>query len=256
MVKLRTYEPGQVVIREGDHGDSAYFIHSGRVEVTKSLEGKQLHLAYLGDGEIFGEMSMIDDKPRSATVTVVDKSEITEIHQDEFFHSFQTDPQVATRVLSGLFERLRDANRMLLELQKGEALHPAGPVVHSAPAEIPTVILQAMTSTAVRALSEPKLTIKKFPFRIGRRTSDPLVQNDLQLPDSSPWQVSRNHLAIILKDGKIGVVDRGSRLGSTINGHRIGGHGGRHDPVFLEGKEGEISLGTPNSEWRYKIYVE
>jgi CRP-like cAMP-binding protein len=256
MVKLRTYEPGQVIIREGEHGDSAYFIHSGRVEVTKTLEGKSLHLAYLGDGEIFGEMSMVDEKPRSATVTVIADSEITEIHRDDFFHSFQTDPQIATKVLSGLFERLREADRLLLEMQKGQELHPAAPIVYTAPQKAPTVMLQAMTSTAVRALSEPKLTIKKFPFRIGRRTSDPLVQNDLEIPDNSPWQVSRNHLAIILKDGKIGVVDRGSHLGSTVNGHRIGGHGGRHDTIFIEGNEAEIWLGTPTTEWRYKLFIE
>jgi diguanylate cyclase len=70
------YKSGEIIIRENDQGETAYVIETGRVEVTKDLQGKNIHLTYLYPGETFGEMSMIDDKPRSATVTAADDTEV------------------------------------------------------------------------------------------------------------------------------------------------------------------------------------
>ena len=69
MIPLSRYEAGEVIIQENDLGETAYVITQGQVEVSKELNGQKVHLAYLGAGETFGEMSMIDEKPRSATVT-------------------------------------------------------------------------------------------------------------------------------------------------------------------------------------------
>ena len=110
MIPLSRYEPGQVIIQENDLGETAYVIRHGRVEVSKELQGQKVHLAYLGAGETFGEMSMIDDKPRSATVTAVTQTEVSEIRRDDFFNSFHTDQNVALQLLKVLFERLREAD--------------------------------------------------------------------------------------------------------------------------------------------------
>ena len=110
MITLRRYEPGEVIIRENDFGETAYVIGQGQVEVTKELDGQNVHLAYIGVGETFGEMSMIDEKPRSATVTAVAPTVVSEIRRDEFFNSLQTDPKVAITLLRILFERLREAD--------------------------------------------------------------------------------------------------------------------------------------------------
>ena len=67
MITLSRYKAGEVIIRENDFGETAYIIGEGQVEVSKELDGRNVHLAYLGSGETFGEMSMIDEKPRSAT---------------------------------------------------------------------------------------------------------------------------------------------------------------------------------------------
>src|SRR6266567_6934639 len=92
MIPLSRYEAGEVIIQENDLGETAYVINQGQVEVSKELQGQKVHLAYLGAGETFGEMSMIDEKPRSATVTAVSETLVNEIRRDEFFNSFQTDP--------------------------------------------------------------------------------------------------------------------------------------------------------------------
>src|SRR5262247_298454 len=118
MITPSPYEAGEVIIQENDFGETAYVIAQGQVEVSKKLGGQNVHLAYLGAGETFGEMSMIDEKPRSATVTAVTETVVSEIQRDDFFDTFQTDPNVALTLLKVLFERLREANAMILRLQK------------------------------------------------------------------------------------------------------------------------------------------
>src|SRR4051794_31179296 len=99
MVPLNRYDAGEVIIQENDLGDTGYVITQGQVEVSKQQDGTKVHLAYLGAGETFGEMSMIDEKPRSATVAAVTETLVGEIRRDDFFNSFQTDPKVALQLL-------------------------------------------------------------------------------------------------------------------------------------------------------------
>lgn len=264
MVTTRRFGAGEVIVREGEHGETAYILRSGRVEVTISRDGKPVHLATLGPGEIFGEMSMIDEKPRSATVTTLEPTEVSEIHHDQFFATLQTQPQIAGRLLSALFERLREANRIVLQHAKAgaERAVPGGDLARKpaprsgGPSENVKVVIQAMTPTAFKALSSPRLEVEKFPFKIGRRSDDPLVHNDLSIPDSQPWQVSRHHVALIRLGDRIGVVDRGSRLGAAVDGRRIGGPDGVDGPVFFDGNEGVLALGNAATEWKYKVFLE
>src|SRR5882724_2176736 len=120
MILLSRYEAGEVIIQENDLGETAYVINEGQVEVSKELDGHKVHLAYLGAGETFGEMSMIDEKPRSATVTAVTAVVVSEIRRDDFFASFQSDPNVALPLLKILFERLRESDAMILQLQTAD----------------------------------------------------------------------------------------------------------------------------------------
>src|SRR5262245_18746123 len=124
MITQTPYEAGEVILRENNFGETAYVIKQGQVEVSKAIEGQNVHLAYLGAGETFGEMSMIDEKPRSATVTAVTETVVSEIRRDDFFNTFQTDPHVALTLLKVLFERLREANTMILQLQKTDPQRP------------------------------------------------------------------------------------------------------------------------------------
>ena len=255
MIPLNRYEAGEAIIREGDVGETAYVINQGRVEVSKGLQGQNVHLAYLEAGETFGEMSMIDEKPRSATVTAVTETLVSEIRRDDFFNSFQTDPKVALQLLKVLFERLREADARILELQKAspqEVLVPE--VLPAVPArEQPTITLEGVTPRADTALPASPFQITHFPFRIGRQSPDPLVYNDLMLPDSVPLQISRHHLAFIKQKGRIGVVDRGSTLGSWVDGQQVGGRSHLAGPVFFTASEGLLVLGHRDSPFRYRV---
>ena len=135
MNPLNRYEAGAVIIHEKDVGETAYVIAEGKVEVSKELDGQKVHLGYLGAGETFGEMSMIDEKPRSATVTAVTETLVSEIRRDDFFNSFQTDPNVALELLKVIFDRLREADARILVGHLQRALLNARVAAHAAEVE-------------------------------------------------------------------------------------------------------------------------
>lgn len=72
----RTYQPGEIIVREGESGDFSFKIISGSVEVSKMAEGKRKVLAKLGKGEIVGELAVFTKEPRSATVKALDTTTI------------------------------------------------------------------------------------------------------------------------------------------------------------------------------------
>jgi CRP-like cAMP-binding protein len=256
VITLSRYEAGEVIVQENDVGDTAYRIEQGQVEVSKALDGHTVHLAYLGAGAIFGEMSMIDEKPRSATVTAVTATVVSALRRDDFFHSFQTDPKVALALLQVLFERLREAHTLILQLQKAapqHALVPQAPLAVVPPQGQLTLTLEGVTPRAAAALPVTPFPITHFPFRLGRQSPDPLVYNDLMLPDAVPLQISRHHLAFIADAGRVGVVDRGSTLGSWVDGQQLGGPSGLSGPVFFTGPEGLLVLGSWDSPFRYRV---
>jgi len=252
MITLCQYEAGEIILHENDTGETAYVIERGRVEVSKELDGKKVHLAYMGAGEIFGEMSVIDDMPRSATVTAVEKTTAREIQRELFFRNLQTDPEVVVNLLKVLFERLREANATILHLQKMGSQLPSPPP--SAKAHV-IVCLEGLTPKAAQGLPTNPLQIEKFPFRIGRLSPDPLVHNDLMIPDSVPLQISRHHVEFIKHEGRIGVLDRGSTLGSLVDGRQIGGSEGDPGPLFFSDSEGTLVLGNRHSPFMYKVVI-
>ena len=113
--------------------------------------------------------------------------------------------------------------------------------------------LRGLTPQAHRALAESVVEIRGFPFRIGR--NNPFSENDLTIPDHSPRQVSRRHLELIERDGRIGVVDRGSQLGTLIDGMPIGGACGFSGPVFLSAASSVIVLGPRSSPYAFELQI-
>jgi CRP-like cAMP-binding protein len=262
------FKAGDVIIRENDEGETAYIIERGRVKVTREIEGREIHLAELGPGEPFGEMSMIDEKPRSATVTALEDIVAREVHRETFFRSLQSDPDVAIHLLRALFERLRESGAQIVRLQQ-QVGGPAGTAAAAAPeaddaepdveaeAEDADVglYLSGLTPQAAKHLESNPTRITKFPFRIGRRSNDPLVMNDLDLADFMPFQISRHHCALVRHGNRFGVLDRGSKLGCLVEGKSVGGHQGDPGPLFFEKTEGKLILGNKRSQFQFKVVV-
>jgi uncharacterized membrane protein len=111
----RKFEPGQIVFNKGDKGSSMYIIRSGAVQIFLPAEkdGPRVVLKDLRTGEYFGELSLFDDKPRSASVEAVVETDLLELTRDDFADHLSTSKAATMAILSEMAERLRETNAML-----------------------------------------------------------------------------------------------------------------------------------------------
>ncbi len=109
------YKPGDVIIEEGRSGNGLYVITSGQVEVTKGAAGAAKRLATLTNGDFFGEMSLLDEWPRSATVRALEDTSCLGIDRWLFLNQLRKDPQLAIVMLQAMARRLRETDARLAQ---------------------------------------------------------------------------------------------------------------------------------------------
>jgi CRP/FNR family transcriptional regulator, cyclic AMP receptor protein len=108
---------GEVLFREGDSGDKLFIVTEGKVKLGKSSsDGRENLLAILGPGQMFGELSLFDPGPRSATVTAVTDCVMQSLSHDELLEWLTGRPAVARGLLAQLGSRLRKANDVVADL--------------------------------------------------------------------------------------------------------------------------------------------
>jgi len=112
------FQPGQMIFREGDTTQEAYRILKGRVEISIAGDGKSVILAQLGEGDIFGEMAMVDERPRSASAQALEVTECEVLTAENFNEAVLQRPEILIPYLASFFERLRTANdRLRMEMR-------------------------------------------------------------------------------------------------------------------------------------------
>lgn len=110
-------ERGSFVVRAGESTDSLYVLLAGRAKVTNTdEEGREIILAWLGPGEFFGEMGLIDGSPRSANVVAAEPCELLFLSKEAFQRCLQDNFQVAQKLMKTLVLRLREADRKIESL--------------------------------------------------------------------------------------------------------------------------------------------
>lgn len=107
----RTYEPGSVLIAQGDTGVGAYIVTQGTVRITRAVNPDRAEedLGTVGAGHILGEMALLDELPRSASITAVDEVTALLLPVWEFRSFLRNQPDVAIKLLAALSRRLRRA---------------------------------------------------------------------------------------------------------------------------------------------------
>jgi CRP/FNR family transcriptional regulator, cyclic AMP receptor protein len=117
LLETEDREPAATLFRTGDAGDAMYLIESGKVQISmRSASGEELILAVLGRGDFFGEMALIDGKPRSANATVVEASRLVVLSRKDFLTFLNSIPNVAIEMLTALTRRLRRTDELLHHL--------------------------------------------------------------------------------------------------------------------------------------------
>ena len=107
----QSYTPGQEIVRQGDTGVGAFIIKSGKVEVIQDRGAHQHKFGELKSGDVFGEMALLDEFPRSATVRAVEPTTCLGIQRWHFRGILESHPQIALALLPMLVKRIRNAER-------------------------------------------------------------------------------------------------------------------------------------------------
>jgi serine phosphatase RsbU (regulator of sigma subunit) len=152
----KTYSPNVVLCHEGDPADRFFVINTGRVVITRDLAGTEedFILGFLGPGQYFGEMGLITEQTRAATVTTVVETEVLEITKQDFDRVFSSSPTMARSIVNTLIEIIRETDkRAIADLeQRYQELSKAYADLEAAQADrIARAALEAQLEVAARA---------------------------------------------------------------------------------------------------------
>jgi len=107
----RSYPKNSVILFQNDPGDALYVVLSGQVKVVLTAEdGREVILSVRSAGDFFGEMSLIDEEPRSAHVIAMEESKLLILRREDFLKCLREVPEIATGLLRSLCKRLRQAD--------------------------------------------------------------------------------------------------------------------------------------------------
>jgi CRP-like cAMP-binding protein len=123
----REFPRGTVLFKEGDPGKEMYVVQAGKVNITKRVRETEKILATLGPGEFFGEMSILNNKPRSAGATISEDAKLLVIDPRTFEAMLRGNAEIAVRLIKKLGERLQEADDQIENLLLRD---PSSRVVH------------------------------------------------------------------------------------------------------------------------------
>lgn len=110
------YKPNDIIFCEFEPGNDFYFIQSGRVEIVKIINNREKTLDILGPGDVFGEMAILEEEPRSASAIAIEHVKLLRFRRENFDALLQGNPQLAYKLLVIFSKRIYDAKRRLMIL--------------------------------------------------------------------------------------------------------------------------------------------
>ncbi len=111
-----TYQPEDIIFCEHEPGDTFYLIQSGRVQIVKIIDDIEKNIDILYPGEIFGEMAILEEAPRSASAVAMDQVRALEFNRENFEILMKGTPQIALKLLKLFTKRIYDQKRRFLIL--------------------------------------------------------------------------------------------------------------------------------------------
>jgi CRP/FNR family cyclic AMP-dependent transcriptional regulator len=120
LATTRLYEQGSIIVRQGDTSMALYVVLSGRARIDRESEsGKTVQVDEVTHGGFFGEMGLIEDLPRAATVVAEEPTECALLAKWDFQNELRTDPDIALALLPVLGARIRELDDQLVRLHHG-----------------------------------------------------------------------------------------------------------------------------------------
>ena len=222
----KRFEKDEVLFRQGDPSDFAILIHSGSADVLRHVGDEAIVLGSVHAGEFVGEMGVLEERPRSATVRAAAPVEAEVIERQAFLDRVADDPELARKLLVRMSVRLRDVEDMLARLYAQGSENGGRREVVEAPTTTPAITLLATTPGARAFVGADPIAITRLPFTLGRQPAEdevpPVITPDLAIPEPGPYRLSRAHFSLIAQGGEVMVRDLASTLGTIVNDRAIG----------------------------------
>jgi hypothetical protein len=261
-VTVRVVESGETIFREGDESAHVARVTAGRIEILKTVGGREVSLGEIGPGEFVGEMGVLEGRPRSATARAMARTRLEVYDAEAFLDLVSREPSHALTMLHSLSERLRATNERLAAVEARE--EPAEPEAHAPatarPAKDGARVRIFGTGDATRGVLPPEgVGVVELPFRVGRpprnRERPPGLPVHLLVPDAAPFRLSRLHFSVVADDEGVAVRDEGSHLGTLVNGTLIGQHAARSIARLAPG-EHVVVAGGRDSTFAFRMVVD
>lgn len=228
---LKRFDPDAILFRQGDPSDVAILIRSGSADVLREVGDDAIVLGTVHAGEFVGEMGVLEERPRSATVRAVSPVEAELIERRAFLERVSAEPELAHNLLLRMSARLRDVEDTLTQLYTAQGAKPSGgQLVEASPSAgiLPAAHgLPAITlSAAAFFIGDEPISIGQLPFTVGRRHDEheppPVIAPDLAVAEAEPHRLSRAHFSLIRDEDTIVVRDLNSTLGTIVNDRPLG----------------------------------
>ncbi|MEP0774953.1 MAG: cyclic nucleotide-binding domain-containing protein [Acidobacteriota bacterium] len=207
---------GDFVFREGDAGDAMFIVQEGEVEIVREVDGRQIRLALLEEGDFFGEMALLEKLPRTASARAATDCLLLRIDESTFDQMIHANPEIPVRMLRKLSQRLRE---------RGSVHVDAPPQVEGG--EPPTQPLGAATAAAARLVHDTTGTEFVVPaegeISVGRFDATTGFQPEVDLKAVDDRRsTSRRHARIACRDGRFFLREEmGTANGTFVGGQRL-----------------------------------
>lgn len=225
-VQIKSFAPNETIFREGDAGDGIYLVKEGRIEVSAVVQGERRALSELGPGEFFGEMAVLDNEPRSATIIAQSAVTLYFIPRVELLQQLDNSPRLAISLLREFSLRLRDFNRQYIkELLQAERLALVGRFARSIVHDFKNPLnviglaseLMSMKGGSPEMKESAAARIRKQVDRLGNMINELLEftkgsQNSVVLASVK----YKSYVEQVLEDLRPEAVDRGVAIETTF----------------------------------------
>jgi CRP-like cAMP-binding protein len=123
----RSYQKNNMILMEDEFGDTFFIIAGGSIKITRvSEDGREVILAMLGEGEFFGEMSLLDGETRSANAIAIEESKVLILKRHDFLLFLERFPKIAISLLTEMAGRIRKSDQQIESLSLSDAEHRIG----------------------------------------------------------------------------------------------------------------------------------
>ncbi len=248
---IKSFKKDELIVKKGDYSENIYIIKKGKVALSRKDDKVY---AYLEIGDMFGTVDFILEKASRFSAIALTEVEIEVVDPRILGQINDCDKSnIIKPILQSMAEEIR-----IYEQKIEDGDNSVYRSDYSSNNGV-KVILRPETKKAKQLLNNLEFVeINKFPFKVGRftkRRADMLFhKNDLNLLDIPPYSISRSHFSITQKNGNYFFTDRGSKLGTIVNGKRVG-ESHKRTKIILNQSNNQILFGHKSDKLEFSIEI-